>query len=102
MQRFDQSQKGASETFVNVAKTIFNAELESSSGTKFVQLYISEGGRKNVFNSDLFHSDLSYKNVPASVTMLWAVEVPPGLGSSTKFVDTVAAAKALPFSLREK
>lgn len=102
MQRFHETEKGASETLVHMAKTIFNADLESTSGGKFVQLYMSTGGRKNAFNSDWFHSDHSYQNIPASVTMLWAIDVGPGPGNATKFIDMVAAAKDLPPLLRGK
>jgi taurine dioxygenase len=42
-----------------------------------------------------WHTDSSYETVPASVTMLYAVEA-PALGGETLFADMVAAWNALP------
>merc|ERR1712217_230435 len=74
--------------------------MGSADGTKHVQMYIAEGGRKKPRNSDWFHSDLSYLEVPASVTMLWAIEVPPGSAGDTEFVDVIRAYAEMPDDLR--
>lgn len=102
MQRFDESEGGPVHRLVDTAKKLFNNELEEVGDDKFVQLYVSEGGRTDTLNSDLFHSDLSYKSTPASVTMLWALEVPRGPGDSTVFVNMAAIAQAFPPMLRLK
>lgn len=42
-----------------------------------------------------WHSDYSYKLVPANVTLLYAIEIPE-VGGDTLFIDLAAAYKALP------
>lgn len=103
-QRFDQAKDGAAASLANAARSLFGPDLQpmSADGTKFVQMYISEGGRKSDLNSDWFHSDLSYMPVPSSVTMLWATETPPGPAGDTVFLDAVRAYKALPAELRKE
>ena len=48
-----------------------------------------------------WHQDSSYEPVPASVTMLYAIEAPAD-GNDTLFVDLVAAHDALPEDMRER
>ena len=48
-----------------------------------------------------WHQDSSYEAVPASVTMLYAIEAPAD-GNDTLFVDLVAAHDALPEDMRER
>ena len=48
-----------------------------------------------------WHQDSSYEAVPASVTMLYAIEAPAD-GNDTLFVDLVAAYDALPEEVRER
>lgn len=48
-----------------------------------------------------WHSDLSYKPVPALVTLLYAVECPP-TGADTQFADMYAAFTDLPEAQRKK
>ena len=48
-----------------------------------------------------WHSDSSYEAVPASVTMLYALEV-PSTGNDTMFADTAAAYDALPAETRDR
>jgi taurine dioxygenase len=47
-----------------------------------------------------WHSDSSYEAVPASVTMIYALQA-PRVGGDTLFADTVAAYAALPEETRE-
>ena len=49
----------------------------------------------------LFHSDLAFTAHPYLGLSLHAIELPPS-GSSTYFVDAVAAYRALPLSLRDR
>ena len=48
-----------------------------------------------------WHSDYSYKSVPANATMLYALEV-PAEGGDTIFADLAAAYDALPDSMKER
>lgn len=48
-----------------------------------------------------WHSDSSYEEVPASVTMLFGIES-PATGNDTMFADMVAAYEALPVATKEK
>ena len=48
-----------------------------------------------------WHQDSSYEAVPASVTMLYAIEAPDD-GNDTLFVDLVAAHDALPEDMRDR
>lgn len=48
-----------------------------------------------------WHSDLSYKTVPASATLLYGVECPPE-GAETQFVNMYSAYEALPENLKVK
>ncbi|MDH3699909.1 MAG: TauD/TfdA family dioxygenase [Alphaproteobacteria bacterium] len=48
-----------------------------------------------------WHSDLSYKEAPASATVLYGVETPPA-GADTLFADMYAAYAALPDPLRRQ
>jgi taurine dioxygenase len=48
-----------------------------------------------------WHSDYSYKAIPANVTMLYALEVPEE-GGDTKFVDLAAAYRALPEATKQR
>jgi taurine dioxygenase len=48
-----------------------------------------------------WHSDSSYEAVPASVTMLYGIEVPL-VGNETLFADCASAYDALPRSMREQ
>lgn len=48
-----------------------------------------------------FHTDYSYLEVPARVTMLYSVEV-PSKGGETLFADTVAAYDDLPDSMKRR
>jgi taurine dioxygenase len=48
-----------------------------------------------------WHTDSSYETVPASVTMLHAIESPRS-GGETQFADMVAAWEALPAATRER
>ena len=48
-----------------------------------------------------WHQDSSYEAVPASVTMLYAIEAPAD-GNDTLFADLVAAYDALPEEMRER
>lgn len=48
-----------------------------------------------------WHSDSSYEEVPASVTMLYGIEAPQ-TGNDTMFADMVAAYEALPAATKEK
>lgn len=48
-----------------------------------------------------WHSDSSYQKLPASVTMLYAIEAPQA-GGDTLFVDMAAAYDALPDETRER
>lgn len=103
-QRFDLAKAPAADSLVASARVLFGPDLQpmSQDGTKFVQLYIADGGRQRRQNSDWFHSDLSYLSRPSSVTMLWAIEVPPGPAGDTVFVDAIAAYKALPVALQRR
>ena len=49
----------------------------------------------------LFHSDLAFTDHPYLGLSLHAIELPPS-GSSTYFVDAVAAFRALPLGLRDR
>lgn len=103
-QRFDQAKEGAATALASAARSVFGPDLQpmSADGSKFVQMYISDGGRKSSLNSDWFHSDLSYLPVPASVTMLWAVETPPGPAGDTVFLDVIRAYAKMPLELRQQ
>jgi taurine dioxygenase len=48
-----------------------------------------------------WHSDSSYEEVPASVTMLYGVEAPE-TGNDTMFADMVAAYETLPMATKER
>ncbi len=48
-----------------------------------------------------WHADVSYRELPAKATLLYAVEI-PAEGGDTLFCDMVAALEALPDSLRDK
>ncbi len=48
-----------------------------------------------------WHSDYSYKAIPANVTMLYALEV-PNEGGDTKFIDLAAAYRALPDAIKQR
>jgi taurine dioxygenase len=48
-----------------------------------------------------WHSDSSYEAVPASVTMLYAVEA-PRIGNDTLFADTTASYESLPEDLKQR
>lgn len=75
--------------------------------TDLPQVRILSNIRKNgqavgVSNAGMhWHSDLSYKPVPALATLLYGVECPP-TGANTEFVSMSAAYTALPASLRKK
>lgn len=49
-----------------------------------------------------WHSDKSYLAVPALMTMLYAVELPPGGGGDTEFANMTAAYAALPEATKRK
>ncbi|NKB57442.1 MAG: TauD/TfdA family dioxygenase [Alphaproteobacteria bacterium] len=48
-----------------------------------------------------WHSDYSYKEIPANVTMLYALEIPNG-GGDTMFTDLAAAYKAFPEAMKRR
>merc|ERR1712232_504147 len=101
-QRFDLAREGASVSLAAAARNLFGPDLQpmSADKTKFVQLYIAEGGRKSALASDWFHSDLSYFDRPSSVTMLWGIEMPRGPPGDTVFVDVTEAYKEMPEALK--
>lgn len=103
-QRFDLADTPPGIALASTARYVFGPELQpmNAERSQFVQLYVAQGGRTRPQNSDSFHSDLSYLGHPSSVTMLWAIEVPPGEAGDTIFLDAIAACKALPLELRQR
>jgi alpha-ketoglutarate-dependent 2,4-dichlorophenoxyacetate dioxygenase len=63
---------------------------------------IPAGDRRNLFNAgnQMWHSDSSFKRVPALASLLAAREVPPA-GGETEFASTRVAHAALPASLQD-
>ena len=51
----------------------------------------------------MWHSDYSFKEIPASMRVLHATELPPpGQGATTQFLNTYAAYDHLPAALRQR
>jgi taurine dioxygenase len=60
------------------------------------------GGEKGLKDAGSFwHSDVSYKEVPAKATLLYALEVPDE-GGDTLFCDMVAAYEGLPDAMKRR
>ncbi|HEX6210534.1 MAG TPA: TauD/TfdA family dioxygenase [Methylomirabilota bacterium] len=64
---------------------------------------IPAGDRRNLFNAgnQMWHSDSSFKRVPAHASLLSAREVPPR-GGETEFASTRVAYEALPEPTRQR
>ena len=51
----------------------------------------------------MWHSDYSFKEIPASMRVLYAIELPPsGRGAGTRFLNTYAAYDHLPAELKRR
>ena len=64
---------------------------------------IPAGDRRNLFNAgnQMWHTDSSFKRVPAHASLLSAREVPPE-GGETEFASTRVAYERLPAAMRER
>jgi alpha-ketoglutarate-dependent 2,4-dichlorophenoxyacetate dioxygenase len=78
-------------------------EISNLSNVDAEDRLIPAGDRRNLFNAgnQMWHSDSSFKRVPAMASLLSAREVPPE-GGETEFASTRVAYERLPESLRRR
>lgn len=86
---------------VALAATLGEPLVENPSGRPYQ--FVSNTHEDGILGDERFahHSDHAFMDDPIDVISLYGLEVPPS-GSSTRFVNAVAAARALPEALRAR
>jgi len=85
------------------AKLRVRAEIADVSNLSPGDEIWAETSRKRMFEmaNRLWHTDSSFKRVPAKASLLYARSIPP-IGGQTEYIDMRAAYDALPASMRER
>jgi len=86
---------------VALATTLGEPLVESPTGRTYQ--FVSNSHEEGILGDERFayHSDHAFMNEPIDTISLYALEV-PAEGTSTRFVNAVAAARALPDDLRSR
>jgi alpha-ketoglutarate-dependent 2,4-dichlorophenoxyacetate dioxygenase len=86
-----------------VSEARYRPEISNLANVDADDELIPAGDRRNLFNAgnQMWHTDSSFKRVPAHASLLSAREVPPE-GGETEFASTRVAYERLPTATRER